>query len=619
MTDPTAALRDAADALRRRDFAAALAAAEPALAAAPDHPALLGITALALLQLDRRAEAIPYLRRQIAAAPQDQAARFNLATLLTATGAEAEARSLALDHGGHPGLARLAGYFHQQDGDLAAAADAYRIALAAAPQDWESWNNLGNSLAALGDGDGAIPAFENAINRAPFPGLPELFLNLSQALGAVEQRDARLRNAEEAAKRFPDHQAVRIELGLAQAAAGRRDLAEQSLRVAAAAEDHFGEARLELGLLLENDNRLDELDAHIAECAALDPRPELAFLKAWSLRRRERFEEAQVEADRIPETINPIRTAQVRAEIAERLGQTDAAFQHYTAMNLASQAAHPLGPGPSYRALIEAQTAALQAPLPTVLRADDAPQDSVFIVGSPRSGTTLLDTLLTALPELQVFEEQAMLATVEHAFPGLAREADPRRVLAARAHYFEAAAALQGPADGRRVVDKMPLHLTQMPLIQRLFPEARIVLVERHPCDAVLSCFMANFAPNLAMQSYTDLDEAARTYAAIFANFTRARELLPLAVHTVRYERMIADLEGEMRPLLEFLGLPWRDEVLDNEGNAARRGAVRTASYAQIGEPLYSRAVGRWERYRTQLEPVLPVLQPWIERLGYEV
>jgi hypothetical protein len=59
--------------------------------------------------------------------------------------------------------------------------------------------------------------------------------------------------------------------------------------------------------------------------------------------------------------------------------------------------------------------------------------------------------------------------------------------------------------------------------------------------------------------------------------------------------------------------------VLDNEGNAARRGAVRTASYAQIGEPLYSRAVGRWERYRTQLEPVLPVLQPWIERLGYEV
>ena len=73
-----------------------------------------------------------------------------------------------------------------------------------------------------------------------------------------------------------------------------------------------------------------------------------------------------------------------------------------------------------------------------------------------------------------------------------------------------------------------------------------------------------------------------------------------------------------MRPLLAFLELPWRDEVLDNQSSAARRGAVRTASYAQIGQPLYQRAVGRWHKYREQLEPVLPILQPWIERLGYE-
>jgi len=177
---------------------------------------------------------------------------------------------------------------------------------------------------------------------------------------------------------------------------------------------------------------------------------------------------------------------------------------------------------------------------------------------------------------------------------------------------------LQGPTEGRRVVDKMPLHMTHMPVIHRLFPAADVVLVERHPADAVLSCFMANFSPNFAMQSYTDLVEAARTYNAIFANFERARELLPLRVHRVRYERMIADLEAEMRPLLAFLNLPWREEVLDNQASAARRGAVRTASYAQIGQPLYQRAVGRWERYRAHLKPVMPVLEPWIERLGYE-
>ncbi len=616
--DPVQAIRAAADALRQRQFAAALAAAQKGLEAAPENPALLGTTALALLQLDRKIEAIPYLRQQIAVAPTDMAARFNLSTVLTATGQVDEAKALAFDHRGHPGLARLAGYFHQQDDATGDAIASYRIALAAVPQDWESWNNLGNCLNRIGDRDGAVIAFENAVNRSPYPSLPEVFLNLSQALGAVNQRDARLRNAEEAVRRFPDHHPVLVELGLAQAAAGNRDSAEQTLRRAAAAEDHFGEARLELGLLLENDNRLDELDAHIAECETLDPRPELSFLKAWSLRRRERFEEAEREAARIPDTINPIRTAQVRAEIAERLGRSDEAFAQFEAMNQASQIAHPAEPGPTFRETIESQTAEMAGPLAEVRPEPGAPQDPAFIVGSPRSGTTLLDTLLTALPELQVFEEQPTLATVEHEFPGLAIEADPARIQAARRRYFTLATELQGDAAGRRIVDKMPLHMTHMPVINRLFPDAAIVLVERHPCDAVLSCFMANFAPNFAMQSYTDLGEAARTYAAIFSNFERAEALLGLKPQRVRYERMIADLEAEMRTLLIFLGLSWRDEVLDNQASAARRGAVRTASYAQIGQPLYQRAVGRWERYRQKLEPVMPVLQPWIEKLGYE-
>ena len=113
-------------------------------------------------------------------------------------------------------------------------------------------------------------------------------------------------------------------------------------------------------------------------------------------------------------------------------------------------------------------------------------------------------------------------------------------------------------------------------------------------------------------------EEAARTYDAVFTNWSRARTLLPTASHTVRYERMVENLEGELRPLLAFLGLEWRDEVLDNQASAARRGTVRTASYAQIGQPLYQRASGRWQRYRTQMEPVLPILEPWIRKLGYE-
>ena len=102
------------------------------------------------------------------------------------------------------------------------------------------------------------------------------------------------------------------------------------------------------------------------------------------------------------------------------------------------------------------------------------------------------------------------------------------------------------------MVDKYPLHMARMPLIHRLFPDAKIIFVERHPCDAVLSCFMANFQLNQAMRSFTDLEEAARLYDAVFDAWTRAETLLPLDVHRVRYERMVADLEGEMRAAARF-------------------------------------------------------------------
>src|SRR5205085_4102374 len=98
--------------------------------------------------------------------------------------------------------------------------------------------------------------------------------------------------------------------------------------------------------------------------------------------------------------------------------------------------------------------------------------------------------------------------------------------------------------------------------------------VERHPCDAVLSCFMANFSLNHAMRSFTEIEEAARTYDAMLDAWTRAEALLPLNVHRIRYERMVENLEGEMRPLLAFLGIPWDAKVLDNRASAAERGYV---------------------------------------------
>jgi len=92
-----------------------------------------------------------------------------------------------------------------------------------------------------------------------------------------------------------------------------------------------------------------------------------------------------------------------------------------------------------------------------------------------------------------------------------------------------------------------------------------------------------------------------------------------MIVHLVRYERLVDDAESEMRALTAFLGLEWSDRLLDHRSTAADRGFINTPSYSQVVEPLYDRSIGRWERYRGQMEPVLPMLEPWAKRMGYDV
>lgn len=557
---------------------------------------------LAAAQAGDPAAAIPHFRRALEGAPQDVPTRCNLALALISVGALDEASAVAAAGGPDPRLARLAAYAHQQQGRLGEAAPAYEAVVQAWPEDWESWNNLGNVRRAAGDLDGAVRALGEAVRLKPELG--QISINLSNALGTAGRHEERLAVMRAAARTAPKDAVVQTELGVAAAEARDFAAAEQAYRSAIAAEPGFIPAYVELGLLLETQNRLHDL-ALLIEAAPAEP--EIGFLKAWLLRRQGRFAEALPLAEAAPATIEPARRAQLLGEIYDRLDEPGRAFAAFTEMNRAAEAAALPADRSSYRR----EVAASAAPIGGVAADVKEPPSPAFILGFPRSGTTLLDTLLLNLPALHVLEELPVLDTVERE----ARAAADSNAL--RARYFEVLAEIAPPRPGQIVVDKFPLHMARAPLIHRLFPDARIVFVERHPCDAVLSCFMANFQLNHAMRAFTDIEEAARLYDAVLTAWTRARTMLPLDVHTIRYERMVEDLEGEMRPLLAFLGLDWDAKVLDNEAAAGTRPYIRTASYAQVAEPIYRRAAGRWERYRDQLAPVLPILAPWAERLGY--
>jgi tetratricopeptide (TPR) repeat protein len=623
VSNPPLNLAPALDRYRRGDLAGAGRAIEAALASEPDSVELLGFAGLVAAQTGDFPAAARHWRAALAATPDDLATRVNLARALVAAGEHDEACAVCAAGGDDPKLLRLAAYAHQQEGRLEQAARAYRSVVAAFPADFESWNNLGNVLAARHELDAAIDALRRAITLRP-DFLP-MVMNLSEVLAKAERHDERRAMLREAALVSPEDAALQTELGLAESSVRDFEAAERAYREALRLDPRNLSALLELGLLLENLNRVDDLAALVEQAEAEGVSgAEMGFIKAWALRRQGRLEEALPLAEATPASINPVRRAQLLAELYDRLGRPDAAFEAFVDMNREAVAAKPAPPGPTYRDEIAANAALITPDRIgswTDVEVPPEPPAPVFIVGFPRSGTTLLDTLLMNIPHFHVLEELPVLPLVETALGDTARLArlSSDEATALRRRYFDVLETLSPVGPGRTIVDKHPLHMARMPVIHRIFPDTRVILVERHPCDAVLSCFMANFQLNDAMRSFTDLEEAARTYDTVFDAWTRAVTLLPIAVHRVRYERMVDDLEAEMRPLLSFLGVPWQPQVLDHQASATKRGHIRTASYSQVTEPLYRRSAGRWERYRRQLAHVLPILEPWAERMGYEV
>lgn len=616
------ALREAYALYQRGDFAGAEALGRRIAASGVRSGALEGLLGMAALQAGRYGDAVPHLEAALRETPDAVQLRASLAFALVNSGDLEGARRVAAV-GTAPQLLRITAFVDQQQGRAEQAITGYRRVLAGFPQDYESWDNLGLLLSAAGDIGGAVDAFDQAIRlRAE----PAFHIHRSKALAQGVRHSERQSGLRAAAKLFPRDVPLLVELGLAEGAVGDFGAAEAAYRMALQVDPRHAPAYLEYGMLLETLNRLGDMRALVgqAHTAGIDG-AEIAFVEAWLLKREGRFAEALVRAEAAFPGTEPSRHAQLIGEICDRLGDTDRAFAAFAEMNRIAA----LGPASAFARsqdfpaqvaqVVERLTPEAVARWTPLALADDPPAP-IFLLGFPRSGTTLLDTLLMNLAELQVFEEAPMLERVEAMLGDPARLATLQSDEAARLRraYFAEAAAIQ-PLDGRTIVDKFPLHLARAPLIHRLFPDARIIMAERHPCDVVLSCFMARFQVNRAMVQFHGLDSAARLYDLAMQAWTRAEALLPIRVHHVRYERMVDDLAGEIRPLLDFLGLAWRDEVLDNRGSAARRSHIATASYAQVSEPIYTRAAYRWERYRRHLEPVLPVLAPWAERLGYSI
>jgi tetratricopeptide (TPR) repeat protein len=620
---------------------------------------MLGSFCVGSGDFDRAAQ---HLRIAHAERPQDPVIALNLATALVQLSLFGEALDVAradlADRDPALRLMRIRAFAAQSLNDLPAAIQAYERVVGVYPDDWEAWNNLGNSRRLNGDAEGAVEALRRASAQASDS--PPVRLNLANALvgaGKTEEAEAELKAM---ARDFPDDWHPLRELHVLLRSQAREEEALEAIEEASrrspddlelllavasqrlvlldnpAAEASYGEVvarvpshpggNLGLAVVYELSNRTEDLARLVGEAEARGADADVVnFIRAFDHRRAKRFDEGLAAMAGVSSEIETARQAQLLGQLNDGAGNYDEAWRAFSRMN-EIQRADPSRPEERAAAYRQSLRRNFEATTPewaqswVDVQVDDGRASPVFLVGFPRSGTTLLDTMLMGHSQVEVLEEEPTFngaAQLLADFPNMPT-ASPDVVMAARNAYFDAVAKRTPMAPGKLIVDKNPLLMGAVPLIRRIFPDAKIILAVRHPCDVALSCFMTNFKLNDGMSSFLRLDTTAELYDLSFSNFERARTRLPVTVHTILYERVVANRETELKALFDFLGLGWDPKVLDHQKTAVERGRIKTASYSQVAEPIYTRSSGRWQHYREHLEPILPILKPWIETFGYD-
>jgi tetratricopeptide (TPR) repeat protein len=255
---------------------------------------------------------------------------------------------------------------------------------------------------------------------------------------------------------------------------------------------------------------------------------------------------------------------------------------------------------------------------------------TALLTGFPRSGTTLLEQLLDAHPGLVSSEERDFIGKeLFHTVLGRlgkmplldALNALPVQEIATqRQRYFRFMEYLLGEPIGNRMhLDKNPAYNLTIPLVLRFFPEARIILALRDPRDVVLSCYLRYLPLNTVSVRFLDPARTAERYELDMTAWLKYREMIDVPWCEIRYEDTVADAEKQARRALDTLSLPWDDQVLNYRQRLLDAKRVTSPTYADVAEPIYTRAIGRWKNYERLLAPAMKTLEPFIREFGYEV
>jgi tetratricopeptide (TPR) repeat protein len=501
-----------------------------------------------------------------------------------------------------PLLLNLCAYSLELEGRLVEAMDLLDRAFRLAPADPTILNAIGRNYSKQGRADEALRAFDVAISVLP-----------SYA---------------------PAHNGR----GLALEMLGDPEGAWASQETASRLEPQYPDPLGALAALAVQRQDWTAVRAHAERALALDPYQSAATLSLATLEQHE-GDTAAVVARLAPLLqqggLAPLHEASAQRMLADALdtrGRAAEAFPAYAAANRLLRHAHQSTFGRDgveggvalterLGAYFEAADPAAWAGAPGEPGKGPDVLGHVFLVGFPRSGTTLLEQVLASHPKIVALEERPTLGDVGAFFftaEDLDRLADLDGPAAdrLRADYWKRVAECGIDPAGKVFVDKLPLATLWLPYIAKLFPDAKVLFARRDPRDVVLSCFRRRFVVNGALYAFTELEDLSRFYAGTMGLAEVYREKLSLAWQVHRHEDLIEDFDAEAKSICAFLDVKW-DKAMRDFAETAKRRDVRTPSASQVRRGLYREGMAQWRAYAEPMAPVLPILQPWVERFGY--
>ncbi len=520
--------------------------------------------------------------------------------------------------------------FHR--GEFDKAAELYRLAVKRQPERAALRYNLGMALQSNGMLSAALEEHRRASQLEPDN---DLFRRVwAILLRRADRPDESIEAWRDAIRRRPEAVTPRLELARSLLVLRRIDEAVPAFRDAARIDPTSVEALTECARLLLRVGQRDEARVAAEQAHELMPGPGDADVLLARLHAREgRTEEAKARLERVmADTRDDAARGRASLELAALLEREGASAQAFAVaeqgqaalFSRLSTAERDMAPAELVtrlcRTVITADMVAQWKPPPP-----DSRRDPVFIVGFPRSGTTLLEQMLSAHPNLIVTDELPLVQRVKDAtidrlrlrqpYPSSLAVLGERQLAILRETYFECARRMIGDgAIQRRIVDKSPLNTTDLCVVRRIFPEARVIVALRDPRDAVLSAFFQSFARGTP--HFYGFETTARLYAMIMDLWLHYRQTLGLRWMELRYEDVVADPAGRARAMIEFVGEPWNEAVLQYHAPEHRR-YVTTPSFEDVAKPVYATSLRRWERYRPQFERVRSMLEPFVREFGY--